>query len=158
MTLIRSKNIIQKPLTLKQSYEYYTKDLENDSKYNVDYKIYRSLCETFNKEISKLIIDKGYFFKMPYRLGTIRLKKRKIDLKNLKPDFGLFNKSDEEFKNKHLNEHSNNYYVRFYWNKVKATIVKNKTCYCFIPTRFNKRYCASVIKEFGIEQINKYFD
>lgn len=154
----RSKNIIQKPLTLKQSYEYYIKDLENTSKYYIDYKTYRQICETFNKEIFKLIIEEGYFFKMPYRLGTIRIKKRKIDLNKLKPDFGLYNKTEESLKNKHLNEHSNNYYVRFYWNKQQDTIVKNKSYYSFIPTRANKRYCASIIKEFGIEQINKYFD
>jgi hypothetical protein len=102
------------------------------------------------------IISNGYFFKLPYRLGDIRIKKRKINLDNLKPDFGNFNKT--ELKNKHLNEHSGNYYVRFYWNKIIATLVKNKSAYCFIPTRTNKRNLCHLIKEKGTLQINKFFD
>ena len=95
---------------------------------------------------------------MPYRLGTVRIKKRKIDINNLKPDFGLFNKSDETYKNKHLNEHSNNYYVRYYWTKRVETLIKNKSVYTYIPTRANKRELARRIKENTIDQINKYFE
>lgn len=157
MSELRGKNIIQNVLTLKHIYQYYIKDISENSKYHVDYKTYRSICEEFNKELSKEI-EEGYFFNMPYRLGTIRIKKRKVDLKNLKPDFGLFNSSEEQFKNKHLNEHSNNYYVRFYWNKRIATIIKNKAAYSFIPTRENKRNLAKLIKENGIIQVNKYFE
>src|SRR6478736_2712851 len=116
MSELRGKNIIQNVLTLKHIYEYYIKDVPETSKYNIEYKLFRTICEEFNKELSKQVLD-GLFFEMPYRLGTIRIKKRKVDLKNLKPDFGLFNKSNEQYKNKHLNEHSNNYYVRYYWNK-----------------------------------------
>lgn len=154
--MIRSKNIIQSPLTLTHAYKYYQSTIDLSSKYNIPYSVYRNICQDANKELSRMIIEEGYFFKMPYRLGTIRIEKRKIDLNNLKPDFGLFNKT--ELKNKHLNEHSGNYYVRFYWNKKIATIVKNKSAYCFIPTRENKRTLAKLIKQNGMEQINKYFE
>lgn len=154
----RGKNVIQKPLTLVHSYQFYIKDIQPESKYNIEYKIYRSICEDANKLLMSQIIEDGWFFRMPYRLGVIRLKKRKVDFKNLKPDFGLFNKSSEEYKNKHLNDHSGNYYVKFYWNKKLATIIKNKTAYSFIPTRFNKRSLAALLKREGILQINKYFD
>lgn len=157
MSELRGKNIIQNVLTLKHIYQYYIKDISEESKYHLDYKTFRNICEEFNKELSKEILE-GYFFKMPYRLGTIRIKKRKVDLKNLKPNFGLYNETDGEYKNKHLNEHSNNYYVRYYWNKRIATLIKNKSAYSFIPTRENKRTLAKLIKENGISQVNKYFE
>jgi len=157
MSELRGKNIIQNVLTLKHIYQYYIKDIPETSKYHLDYKTFRSICEEFNKELSTEILE-GYFFKMPYRLGTIRIKKRKVDLKNLKPDFGLYNESEGLYKNKHINEHSGNYYVRFYWNKNRETIIKNKSPYSFIPTRENKRNLAKLIKEDGILQVNKYFE
>ena len=101
------------------------------------------------------IIEEGEFFNVPYRLGTIRIKKRKIDLNNLKPNFSLYNKTG--VKTKFLNEHSGGYYCRFYWNKSSA-IIKNKFAYSFIPTRWNKRYLAHQINEQGRLQINKYFE
>ena len=157
MSSERSKNKIQNVLTLKHSYIYFTKDLPEDSKYNLSYKQYRAICEDFNKLVSQAIIEEGFFFKMPYRLGTIRIKKHKILFSNLKPNFGLFNESEGKYKNVHLNEHSSGYYVRFYWNKMKETIIRNKTAYSFIATRANKRETARVIKS-DKYQINKYFE
>lgn len=157
MSELRGKNIIQNVLTLKHIYQYYIKDISKSSKYYQPYKIFRSICEDANKELSNEILE-GYFFKMPYRLGTIRIKKRKIDINNLKPDFGLFNKSEESYKNKHLNDHSDNYYVRYYWTKRVETLIKNKSVYSYIPTRANKRELARRIKENTVNQINKYFE
>lgn len=142
----RSKGKIKNVLTLTQAYQYYIKDIPEKSKYNVEYKLYRELCETFNKLLVKSIVEENFFFDLPYRLGTIRIRKRKINLKNLKPDFGLFNKTG--LKNKHLNSHTNDYYCRWYWNKNKMIVV-NKTAYSFIPTRENKRYLARMCKEQG---------
>lgn len=157
MSELRGKNIIQNVLTLKHIYQYYIKDISKSSKYYLTYRLFRDICEDANKELSNEILE-GYFFKMPYRLGTIRIKKRKIDINNLKPDFGLFNKSNESYKNKHLNEHSNNYYVRYYWTKRVETLIKNKSVYSYIPTRANKRELAKRIKENTVNQINKYFE
>lgn len=131
--------------------------MSEKSKYYQDYKTYRSICEDANKLLSKEIIEGGYFFTVPYRLGTIRIKKHKINFKNLKPNFGLFNETDGELKNKHLNEHSGGYYCMFYWNKQNC-VVKNKTAYCFIPTRANKRELAAQIKARGKDIINSYFE
>lgn len=144
-----------KALTLKDSYKKYKEEFSKNSKSIIEYKLYRSICEDFNKELMNSIILEGELFKIPYRLGHLRIKKRKINIKNLKYDYGIYNK--EDLKNKHLNEHSGNYYVRFYWNKV-MNVIKNKTAYCFIPTRANKRNLASIIKQEGSKQINKYFE
>lgn len=152
----KSKNKIQNVLTLKHSYQYYIKDISEDSKYNINYNLYRDICEDFNKEIMKSMIEEGEFFTMPYRLGTLRVKKRKVDFHNLKPNFNLWKETG--LKTKYLNEHSGGYYCRFHWNKLIATVVRNRTIYSFIPTRFNKRYLAKTIKDNGRSQINKYFE
>ena len=91
---MKGKNKIQNVLTLKHSYQYYIKDISETSKYNIDYKTYRSVCEDANKLLSSMIVDEGFFFNIPYRLGLLRIKKKKINFKNLKPDFGLFNESE----------------------------------------------------------------
>lgn len=155
----RGKNKIQKPLTLSHIYLYYIKDLEKDSKYYVNYRTFRDICEEYNKMISTLMVEEGYFFKVPYRLGTLRIKKNKVKVSynNLKPDFGLYNKSGGKYKNKHLNEHSGYYYVKYHWVKVDAIII-NKVTYSFIPTRYNKRYLAATVKKGGMLQMNKYFE
>lgn len=145
-------------LTLKDVYKVY-KTKFKDTKYELEYKIFRSICETFNKYIMDSIIDEGYFFKLPYRIGIMRIKKHKVNLDNLKKDYGLYNKSDGKFKNGHLNEHTNNQYVRFYWSKFYTdNMVKNKTYYSFIATRTNKRRLAALLKDKGLSQMNKYFE
>lgn len=155
MQVVKSKNKIQNSLTLKHAYQYYIKDIDKESKYHVEAKTYRSICEDFNKMLMTDIVEEGEFFHIPYRLGVLRIKKRKIDLNNLKPNFSLYNQTG--VKTKFLNEHSGGFYCRFYWNKA-SVIVKNKFAYSFIPTRFNKRYLAHQIKELGRTQINKYFE
>lgn len=151
-----TKNKIKNVLTLKHSYKYYIKDIDKSSKFYIKEKQYRDICEDFNRMIMTEIIENGEFFVIPYRLGVLRIKKRRIDLNNLKPNFKVFN--EEHIKSKFLNEHSGGYYCRFYWNKNINTIVTNKTLYSFIPTRYNKRYLAKTIKEKGRPQINLYFE
>lgn len=150
--------MIQNSYTLTDIYKYYINKFDKNSKYNIEYNIYRSICNDFNKMISSKIINDGYFFKIPYRLGTLRVKKRKINLNNLRPNYKLFNSTNGKINNSHLNEHSGGYYVRFHWTKKKDAIVKNKTPYSFIATRENKRNLAKVIKDNSITQINKYFE
>lgn len=151
------KNKIQNILTLKHSYEFYIKDILPTSKYSIKAKTYRDICQRFNEMIIDKIINEGYIFRVPYGLGVHRIIKRQVHINTMKPDFGLFNESDREYKNKHLNEHTGGYYCKFHWRK-KDMIVKNKSAYCFIPTRWNKRYLASRLKEDGKELVNKYFE
>ena len=154
----RGKNKIQKPLTLKHSYEYYLKDIRLDSKYNIDWNQYKEIISSFNKEVMRAMIEDGFIFKLPYRMGILRIRKRENNLDKLKPDWSTYNVSNQEIKNKYLNSHTDNYYVRFYWAKNKEAIIRNKTLYAFIPTRDNKRYLSKNLKEKGMEQMNKYFE
>lgn len=149
---------IQNLLTLKHIYPFY-KDKYTNTKYDLDYKTFRKICETFNKYIMDDIIDEGFFFKVPYRVGIIRLKKHKVNLDHLKKNYGLYNSSEGKYKNGHLNEHTGNMYVKYYWSKFYTdNMVRNKTYYSFIPTRTNKRRLAALLQEKGMQQINKYFD
>lgn len=155
MEIVKSKNKIQNPLTLKHSYQYYIKDVDKKSFLYIDYKLYKQICVEFNKLLIKSLIDDGKSFQIPYRLGVFRIKKRKTDLNNLRPNYDMYKKTG--IKTVHLNEHSGGYYCKFHWNKTKA-IVKNKTIYSFIPTRTNSRYLSAIVKEHGKPQINKYFE
>lgn len=153
---MKGLNKIQNVLTLRHSYQYFTKDLLENSKYNIEYNLYRNICEEANKLLSQEIIE-GYFFTIPYRLGIIRIKKHKVNFKNLKFNYGLYQSSGGTIKNMFLNEHSGNYYGLFYWNKQNC-VVKNKTAYCFIPTRTNARSLAKELKTRGKELINSYYE
>lgn len=153
----RGKNKIQNPLTIKHAYDYYLKDIKLGGKYDIDWPTYKKILGMFNKRMMENIINDGYIFNMPYRLGTLRIIKRENRLDNLKPDYGMYNSSDGEYKVRHLNEHTGNYYARFHWMK-KNSIVINKTIYSFIPSRSNKRNLAALLKEKGLEQLNKYFE
>lgn len=153
----RGKNKIQNPLVLRDSYNYYLEGYKPSSKYHIQWDLYKLIISEFNKRMMDKIIEEGYFFKLPFRLGVIRLRKRKTNLNVLKPDFALYRKTGGKVIASHLNEHTDGYYVRFYWNKNKGVIVKNKTLYSFIVSRQNSRRTAKYIKE-NPEQMEKYFE
>jgi len=154
----RGKNRIQKPLILRKSYDYYIKDIKLGSKYDIDWTTYKAIISSFNKECMRSIVEDGFIFKMPYRIGILRIRKKQNRLDNLKFNYALLNTSNNELKTKHLNEHTNNWYVRFYWAKNKECMIKNKSIYSLIPTRDNKRHLAALLKKKGMEQMNKYFE
>ena len=83
--------------------------------------------------------------RLPYRLGTVRIKKSKMkydDKNKLKIDWAKSKKLGKRIY--HLNDHTGGYNYRFYWTK---GIVKNITAYSFIPTRTNTRRLASILKD-----------
>lgn len=145
-TNMSSKQDLTETLTLTHSYKYYIKDISALSKYNIDVKKYKDICTVFNTMLSDHIINEDAWINLPYRLGQLRIRKHKINLDNLKCDFGLFRKTG--IKAKHLNEHSGEYYCRFYWNKTKCIVI-NKSFYSFIPSWTNKRTLASHLKKLG---------
>lgn len=142
----RSKNKIQSPYTLKDSFNDYIKDKDENSPYHIDKKEYRSIIEDYILLLNKEILDNASIFKMPYRLGTLQIVKLSSSNNRNKKysiDFNLTNKYGKTIY--HLNEHSDGYKYMFRWSKIKS-IVKNKTKYRFIPTRTNKRELANNIK------------
>jgi hypothetical protein len=127
--------------TLIDSYKIY------EDFYKVGYKKYREICEEFNKRIINKILLKATEFKMPYRLGTLRIKKKKMNYSEkqrnkLKINWKATNKNKKVIY--HLNDHTNGFNYRWYWLKREA-IIKNKSIYSFQATRTNKRRLAALL-------------
>ena len=127
--------------TLVQAYKEY------DDFYNVGYKKYRGICEEFNKLVIDDILLKAKEFKIPYRLGSLRILKKEMNYsvgKNkLKIDWKETNKHKKVVY--HLNDHTDGFNYRWLWSK-KNAIVKNKSVYSFQATRTNKRRLAGLLK------------
>ena len=111
----------------------------------VSKKEFRKICDEFNKLIIDEILISSEEIRMPYRLGTVRVKKSKMkydDKNKLKIDWAASRKLGKRIY--HLNDHTGGYKYRFYWTK---GIVKNVTAYSFIPTRTNTRTLAGILKD-----------
>ena len=160
---------------LKDLYKHYKKTTKNPVEYNV----YSEFLKEYNERIIKAMIYDNLEFKLPYRLGFIRIQKRKkvpymkdekLVLKHISPDWkrtldswrkAYPDKTDEEIKlipNKkvlrHHNDHTNGYSVRFYWDKRYSNAI-NQTCYVFKTTRTAKEELASYVKKV---KILEYFE
>ena len=60
--------------TMRDAYKLYKSEYPD----TVDYSTYASIIKTFNKQLMDKILDDAFEFEMPYRLGTLRIKKTKI--------------------------------------------------------------------------------
>ena len=111
----------------------------------VDKQKFRKICDEFNKLFIDEILVNSEEMRLPYRLGTVRIKKSKMkydDKNKLKIDWAASRKLGKRIY--HLNDHTGGYKYRFYWTK---GIVKNITAYSFIPTRTNTRTLAGILKD-----------
>ncbi len=153
---------------LKEIYKHFCENYKMYEKV-VDYKTFRDVIKAFNKEIVRLLVEEGAEFKMPDRLGTIRLRKykRRIEfndegrIKNLPVNWKMtWELWDREYPNVvrsemkyikgkplvyHLNEHTDGYRIYLYWNK-KGSNARNKGVYAFQFTSVNNRYLARVVQ------------
>lgn len=137
-------------------YEFYR---ENYSK-KISKKEFKKLCYTFNKIIGNKIIKESFEFKLPFRLGSIRIKAEKqkikfkengkVDKSKTSIDWGatwkmwyeqfphLSYKEIQAEPNKtslvHTNEHSNGYIMRWFWDK-RLSNTKNQSAYIFKPVK-----------------------
>lgn len=137
----------------------------------IDYTTFAKVVKEFNKEVVRLMIEEGAEFKMPDRLGSLRIKKYKgkitfnedgsIKKKRLAVNWketwelwdkeypGILRTHMKEIPNKplvyHLNEHSDGYRFFPYWNK-KGSNADNRKVYSFVFTSVNNRLLAAVVK------------
>jgi len=109
----------------------------------VSIKEYKNICYAFNKEIARLIIEEGIMYQLPYRLGSIGIKRRKAKFKKLKFDFNEYNKNG--IKTFHLNEHSKGWYGFCHWKKKDCRVVGH-WFYEFNLTRDNNRAMSQVFQ------------
>ena len=136
-------NVFTYTKTLKDAYLLY-KEAYGDTA--SDFKTYSAVVKSFNQRVMELILFEAFEFEMPYRLGSIRIKKSKTYFKpkNMKPDW----KKTKELGQKvyHMNDHTNSFNFRFYWKKKNATFI-NKSMYSFTAARKNKRQLAALLKD-----------
>lgn len=168
---------------LPEIYRHYKNRFSKDERTSeafIDYKTFGSIIKDFNKEVSRLIIEEGVEFKMPLRLGSIRIRKYKrkirfnedgsVDKSRLAVNWpptkelwakeypGLSKAELKEIKNKplvyHLNEHSDGYSFLFYWNK-KGSNAVNRSIFSMVFTFTNDRHLAEIIKS-DIKKVEYY--
>ena len=114
---------------------------------NVDKKVFRQICESFNMEVMNSILD-GETFNMGHNLSTLSVVRKERDPRNPKVDWGESNKYKQELIEQgeelynvitgkgtkwHI-YYTDSYYCKFYWRKGKCRI-PNKSVYRFDATR-----------------------
>lgn len=145
-------------------YRLYKNKCKDSGKEPVGLSDYRKLLKEFNSKICKYIVEESGEYRMPYRLGYLRIRKFKGRLK-IDPDGKLITKHlqvdwvatkqlwEENAEAKadkkiiwHTNRHTDGYYFKWYWDK-RACNITNSSVYSLVMTRANKRSIASTLKQ-----------
>jgi hypothetical protein len=170
---IRGKGKLNCDYGFNEYFEYYLNQFSKaelplgtefeDTSFNLNKKLAKKLLSDLNKRIMDNIIENNYEFTIPFRMGSLSIKKRKMKIKldeegnlikstlpvDYKATKELWEKDEYSKENKIkiyiLNEHFDGYRCNFHWEK-KIINTSGIKPYCFKPTRNNKRYLAQVIK------------
>ena len=158
-------------ITISGMYTKYLEKHKNNKDIVVDYKTYASIIKEFNSHLSDGLIKEALEFKMPYRLGKVRVKKFKQNIKikengeiykrtmpvNWKKTKALWkdqypDMSPEQIKkipNKqviyHLNEHTAGYRCTLHWDRINSNVVNNRV-YSIMFTFSNRRKLAHILQ------------
>jgi len=138
-----SNNKTVKPYTLTDSYKDYRANCKAEEKDYVSLTAYRNINYDFNKAVVSSILKEAWEFTLPFKLGTLRIKKVKMNLDRIRVDRRATreNKSVTYF----FNDHSDGYYYKWFW--YKCFPLKNIANYKFYPTFHNRRSLVTYIKE-----------
>ena len=149
---------------IKDIYSYY----KSYSDKPLPYLTFKSVWRDFIYKVTQSIIEDGKDFAMPFRLGSVGIRKQKIkvimnedgsiDKRYLRPDWKatkeLWIKDEDAKKAKqlvfHLNKHFGGYNAKWFWDK-STCLVPNQTAYSLTMTRENKRKLASAIFDEDLE-------
>lgn len=127
---------------IHELYKFYKTTVDNP----VEFKMFKAIICKHNRLFMDCVLEYGDNVRLPNRLGYIRVKKTKMDYKNLMFDYGTYHKTG--LKTFHLNEHSDDFKARLLWNKSKC-IVAGKRPWSFTPSRENSRRLSSNMQESG---------
>tara|TARA_R100001463_G_scaffold42850_4_gene89602 strand:+ start:7685 stop:8251 length:567 start_codon:yes stop_codon:yes gene_type:complete len=137
--------------------------IDRDSAFYVDYSTYCKVIDSFNKQLRDEILYNSFDFNMPYRLGLLGIRKKKLtpwinkegELVNPLPidwkaTMDLW-EVDEEAKRlkkrvRHYNEHTKGFIAQWYYSTTKATY-QWKSAYSFIPCRTAKLDLSKILKD-----------
>lgn len=171
---IGAKSKIEVHVGITDFYKYFKQHNDID----IPYQTYSAVVKDLNQAISDAVIYKGFEFKLPGRLGYLRVIKAKhklklddagkVDTRYLPVDFKATRKlwkeiyADKTFKEImnmpdrkrvfHTNDHSNGFIFRWHFNKFTSNAT-NKSVYYFKPSRTNQRALSSHIKSEDFENI-----
>ena len=149
--------------TIKDCDSFYKKNYNNSLKE----KKYKDIAYDLNSTIADMIIRESFEYRIPYGLGFIRIKKKKLKFKLFNGKLDV-NKNiidwestwkywEKQFPNNtrneikklpgkkvffHSNDHTNGEIMRWYWDK-RISKVKNVLTYSFKPVKggiFNDKY------------------
>lgn len=135
-----------KSYTVLHIYNSYVNDMGGNPIYEVDYNTYRSIVCDYLKWIVKEVLYKSSEIKLPSRVGSVLVVKKR-PLKNSRKFYNVDFKSTNELGKTilHLNEHSDGFRYRFRWRR-EYVALKNKSLYEMVMSRTNKRTLAHIIK------------
>lgn len=142
----------KRSITLKNIYYKYDYRYNPKHPYYCTQKDYINISKDFYKILSSVMIEEGFSFHLPLKLGEIRIVKFRSDKPHI--DWKLTNEYFKEWNINnphdrkriyHKNIHTEGFAARFHWKK--ATFLKYQTMYNFEPVRNNKRTLAKSVKE-----------
>lgn len=149
---------------IKDIYKFY-KSYSNNP---VSPDVFRRVWDGFIQKVTDGIILEGKDFTMPFRLGSVGIRKQKIivimkddgsiDKRYLRPDWKATKElwaQDPEAKERkqlvfHLNKHFGGYNCKWFWDKSTCS-VQNQTAYSLSMTRENKRKLSVAIFDEDVE-------
>ena len=126
-------------------YNYYIEYVDSDL-YRVEKALYKEIIFEFFKYVRDTFLEQARSIKLPCRVGRFQIIKKKP--KNwLTSPKAIDYKTSKELNRivYHLNDHSNGFKFRLYWDKQDCNI-PNKLKYQMIMSRDNKRRLAYLIK------------
>lgn len=97
----------------------------------LDTKGFTAVLEAFNLGVQALLLA-GKEVKLPFRLGTLYVQKKKPNFNQLPFDYGHWQKTGEQ--RFHLNRHSDGYRASFHWRK-QLTALAGIQLYALVPCR-----------------------
>jgi len=133
---------------------------------------YKETCYSFNSKLSDSIIKQSFEYKIPFRIGILRIRKNKQKFRivdgKLKPKKSMIDwyqtryvlwkrlypgktlSELKQIKNKPLvmftNEHSNGEVMKWYWDK-RYNKITNCRFYLFRPVKQNRLNLGKHIKD-----------
>lgn len=135
-----------KSYTIASFYNDYLDNIEKDTVYDINYTKYRAIVTDYFKYLRQRLIEEGKMIKLPYRMGNVQVVKSRpkhLDKRSLRIDYQATKQENKLILL--LNEHSDFFKYRYWWNKVDM-MVPNKSQYQLVATRANKRRLAQIIK------------
>lgn len=113
----------------------YQKELKEKEETGMCKKVYKEVMKEFFELLSQKIIREKYVFRMPYRLGTIRITKEKTKIGSK----GAIDHNATKRLGKtiyHTNKHTGGFFFKWKWFSNRFyTHFKNSSFYSFTPVR-----------------------